>query len=444
MKFSGTAMTSSQLIQLVHEEANLRPPEKNTDTAAENAAMVASKGGKGGKREKKKVDKSKKCANLNCLKVGHLAKDCFGKGGGREGQVPWQKKRKTSTMDTATLVITITADEEATLPVAPPEPPIIIDCRASKHFSSDCVKFITWTDIVPPEPIKSTDGQILLATGQGDMLVLLPMGDNAQPTQVTLTNTYYSAQMAYTLISISQMDLKGFSTHLENRTCILCTPKPEARVIARIPLARGLYRITNDQSSLTNNPNHHCNPNHSAYPATNILTITKFHRLMGHVNHNNLRKMVHDGQVTGVELNMDLKPEFCETCIKAKALWKPFPIPKHLSKDKIVAYSSKVSSDVWGPAQVKLLGGNSYSNSYLNHYSHEERVYFLKRKSETFDWYKKYEAWLRVQRGAMIKVFRSDQGGEFTSAEFNDHLEKAGTVHHLTVHDSPQSNGGPE
>jgi len=70
-------MTSNQLIQLVHEEADLRLAEKSTDAAAENAAMVASKGGKGGKKwEKKKVDESKKCANPNCLRVGHLAKDC--------------------------------------------------------------------------------------------------------------------------------------------------------------------------------------------------------------------------------------------------------------------------------------------------------------------------------------------------------------------------------
>jgi hypothetical protein len=163
---------------------------------------------------------------------------------------------------------------------------------------------------------------------------------------------------------------------------------------------------------------------------------------MGHVNHDDLKKMVRDGRVTGVELDMDSKPEFCATCIKAKAPRKPFP--KHSLKDKITTYGSKVSSDVWGPAQVKSLGGNSYSNSYLDHHSHEERVYFLKRKSETFDRYKKYEAWVRVQRGAMIKIFGSDRGGEFTSAEFNDHLEKAGTVRHLTVHDSPQLNGGPE
>ena len=37
-------------------------------------------------------------------------------------------------------------------------------------------------------------------------------------------------------------------------------------------------------------------------------------------------------------------------------------------------------------------------------------------------------------------IFGSDRGGEFMSIEFNNHLKNAGTIRHLTVHDSPVSN----
>jgi hypothetical protein len=57
---------------------------------------------------------------------------------------------------------------------------------------------------------------------------------------------------------------------------------------------------------------------------------------------------------------------------------------------------------------------------------------------------KKYEAWVHVQRNAVIKIFGCDRGGEFRSKAFDEHLEYAGTVHHLTVHDSPASNGAAE
>jgi hypothetical protein len=64
--------------------------------------------------------------------------------------------------------------------------------------------------------------------------------------------------------------------------------------------------------------------------------------------------MVEKGLVTGVNLDMMLKPDFCEACIKAKATRKPFPKE---SKTKHKAYGNKVVSDIWGPAAVQSIGG---------------------------------------------------------------------------------------
>jgi hypothetical protein len=59
---------------------------------------------------------------------------------------------------------------------------------------------------IPPQLIKYTDGRSLQATGRGNMWILLPMGGSAKPTGVILTNLYYAPKMAYTLMSVSQMD----------------------------------------------------------------------------------------------------------------------------------------------------------------------------------------------------------------------------------------------
>ena len=98
-------------------------------------------------------------------------------------------------------------------------------------------------------------------------------------------------------------------------------------------------------------------------------------------------------------------------------------------------------SDVWGPAAVQSIGGKRYYALFQDLHSHEELVYFLKQKSETFAHYKKYEAWVKVQRESQIRIFGCDRGGEFMSNKFTEHLENAGTVCYLTVHDSPASNG---
>ena len=74
---------------------------------------------------------------------------------------------------------------------------------------------------------------------------------------------------------------------------------------------------------------------------------------MGHVNHDDLHKVVKVGMVTGIELDYNSKPEFCEACIKAKATHKPFP---KKSQTKYKNYGDKVIADTWGPSPVESLG----------------------------------------------------------------------------------------
>ena len=162
---------------------------------------------------------------------------------------------------------------------------------------------------------------------------------------------------------------------------------------------------------------------------------------MGHINHEDLHDMVDIQMVTGIELNRHLKPEFCETCVKSKGTRRPF---SKESTTEYKTYGDKVVSDLWGTAKVISLGGNKYANTYIDVYSREECAYYLPLKSDTFAAYKKYEAWVKVQRNSPVKIFRSDRSGEFTSHEFTEHLENSGTVHHLMVYDSLASNGTAE
>ena len=46
--------------------------------------------------------------------------------------------------------------------------------------------------------------------------------------------------------------------------------------------------------------------------------------------------------------------------------------------------------------------------------------------------------------GVKLKKIRSDNGGEYTSAEFEEHLKHFGTQHELTIPKTPQQNGVAE
>ena len=420
--------------------------------------MASASKPKGKGKDKEKSNKSDVlCTNTpNCGRRGHTKDQCWEKGGGKEGQAPdwWKKiakdkkpsansaetevKEKDEPDDYAMLATIILNDEAALICTSYFRSEahsvsnisgIIIDSGASRHFSPDRSKFLNYKEFINQEPIRAADGRTFHALGKGDIKINLPNG-NQKPTLITLKEVYYSPIMAFTLISVSCIDRAGFSLLIKGGICEVRTST--SQVIGRIPQIRGLYRVTGTKSPHSNN---------TATVANREISINEFHRRMGHVNHEDLRRMVEKGMVTGIELDMSSKADFCETCVKSKATRKPFPKE---TKTEYKSYGDKVVSDVWGPAPVKSLGGKHYYLLFKDLFSHEERIYFLNQKSEVFDHYKRYEAWVKVQRKGRIAILGTDRGGEFTSKEFNEYLENSGTVRHLTVHDSPASNGVAE
>jgi hypothetical protein len=62
-------------------------------------------------------------------------------------------------------------------------------------------------------------------------------------------------------------------------------------------------------------------------------------------------------------------------------------------------------------------------------------------KSDTLNHYWSYEAWLKTQHDTKLKCLQTDQGSKYLLKEFSEHLKSQGTVHSLTVHDTPEENG---
>jgi hypothetical protein len=93
---------------------------------------------------------------------------------------------------------------------------------------------------------------------------------------------------------------------------------------------------------------------------------------------------------------------------------------------------------------MQTISGKSYYVSFTDDYSRHTQIYLLAHKSDTFQAYLTYEAWLNTQHNAKIKILRSDRGGEYLSGAFNQHLNAKGIVRHLTVHDTPEQNGVAE
>ncbi|KAE8680667.1 Thioredoxin superfamily protein, putative isoform 2 [Hibiscus syriacus] len=72
------------------------------------------------------------------------------------------------------------------------------------------------------------------------------------------------------------------------------------------------------------------------------------------------------------------------------------------------------------------------------------RMYPIKKKSDVFSTFKNFKARVELDSGNKIKCFRTDNGGEYTSEEFNDFCKKEGIKRQFTVANTPQQNGVAE
>jgi hypothetical protein len=77
-----------------------------------------------------------------------------------------------------------------------------------------------------------------------------------------------------------------------------------------------------------------------------------------------------------------------------------------------------VHTDLCGPTRTKSLQGESYFMFLIDDYTRMTWVTFLKNKSEAFEKFKAFKALVENETDLKIKCLRSDNGGEFTSNEF--------------------------
>ena len=100
-----------------------------------------------------------------------------------------------------------------------------------------------------------------------------------------------------------------------------------------------------------------------------------------------------------------------------------------------------IHSDVFGPILVPSLGKFVYYVSFIDDFSRNTWIYFLKKKYEVFDKFKEFKALVENQTEKKIKVLRTDDGGEFCGNEFEELCKKCGIARPETTPYTPSQNG---
>jgi hypothetical protein len=105
------------------------------------------------------------------------------------------------------------------------------------------------------------------------------------------------------------------------------------------------------------------------------------------------------------------KNEICKGCMLGKNIKKTFSS----SYNRAQGILDLVHSNVCGPMSCPSLSGCLYYVIFIDDYSRKCWIYFLKTKSDTFNKFKEYKAFIENKRGKHIRIIRTDSGGDFES-----------------------------
>ena len=71
----------------------------------------------------------------------------------------------------------------------------------------------------------------------------------------------------------------------------------------------------------------------------------------------------------------------------------------------------------------KLIGGAEYFLTLMDDKTHYTWVYPFKTKNEVYDKFRKWKAEVKTRTGKRFQILRTDNGGEYTSKQFQAHLK---------------------
>ena len=156
-----------------------------------------------------------------------------------------------------------------------------------------------------------------------------------------------------------------------------------------------------------------------------------WHRRLAHINYKALpyvRKVV-----TGLPyLKIDHEGT-CKGCARGKNIKNSFPKSETNNKGML----ELIHLYVCGSITYTYLSGYEYYVTFFDNYSRNTWIYFLKTKDEVYEKFKEFKALIENHSERRIKTLITDNGGEYTSKEFEAFCKEVGIKRELTTPYNP-------
>ena len=276
------------------------------------------------------------------------------------------------------------------------------------------------------------DGHTLNATGSGTVTLMLE--SSSLKRKCKFHDVLYVPELTYNLLSVSKAVDKGISFTFKESECIIKDANQKLITVAR--KVGSLYHVlcTKLKSHVYSVTEKQPNKDHSSKEDL-------WHRRYGHLGIKSLQKLASGDLVEEFDYNASNDISFCEPCLKGKHQRSQFPTYSEKKKSEPLEL---VHSDVCGKLSSKSLSGAEYFVTFTDDKTRYVWVYVIKKKSEVFKKFCEWKIEVEKSLGRSVKILHTDNGGEFTSDEFEEYLTKEGIKHELTIPKCPEQNGVAE
>ena len=134
----------------------------------------------------------------------------------------------------------------------------------------------------------------------------------------------------------------------------------------------------------------------------------QWHRSIAHVHYREIP--IASKVVSGLPKIQTKHEGICKGCVRGNNIKKTL----HSSDKKTKGLLDIIHSDVYGPMSSNSLSGYVYYVSFIDDFSRNTWIYFLKSKNEVFSKFMEYKALVVNQTDRKIKTLWSYNSDEFT------------------------------
>ena len=429
-----TVQTQKQELEINEMIIALVDHDRRQQFFEDTKALVAKKGKSKIVTEKEKSttspsikkDKGKERCE-HCGSARHIKKSCYYLMPANQRPVDWEpyhgKKHLLQeylsdakpTQSPRSMIVAFTVNHESK------DTRFYLDSAAEVHMCYDRSLFSIYKE-GNLSPVRTADHTELNVLGKN--IVTLDVLVDGKSEVVNFCNILHAPELEYNLLSVGTIEKAGYLilakkgkiTVFDNKDNVaLEATKIEISYLVNVPARERTLALASSRSV----PHNHA-------------SWTQWHRRLGHLNMQDVKKLVR--MSTGIDpekatsLEKSEPPhELCESCMIGKQHRTPSRVVNRMDPFKRATQKGELShGDIAGGGKiVRTLGGARYVFGLTDDKTDMTEIHLLRKKSEAFPQLKKFAAKLKAQ-GNPMQTFRSDNRGEFDSTACKEWMQIEG------------------